>query len=195
MTNFDIVLFDRFETLDAFGPAEIISMLPDAYALDYYSLHGGTVTSTQSIRVETRPFSDLRAGGILLIPGGIGTRTLVHDAGFIQRLAAACDAATYVLTVCTGSALLAMTGRLNHRKATSNKRVFSWVRSVNETVDWMERARWVVAGKYYTASGVSAGMDMTLGFVCDRHGEAVALDVADAIEYIWNSDKDNDPFA
>jgi hypothetical protein len=37
-------------------------------------------------------------------------------------------------------------------------------------------------------------MDMTLGFLKDRHGEAFAKDVAFQIEYHWQEDKDNDPF-
>ncbi len=46
-----------------------------------------------------------------------------------------------------------------------------------------------------TSSGVSAGIDMSLGFISDRSGEAAAAKIADAIEYIWNSDKENDIFA
>lgn len=72
------------------------------------------------------------------------------------------------LTVCTGSALLAKTGLLNMKKATSNKKAFAWVKSVNNNVKWVEEARWVVDGKFYTSSGVSAGMDMVLGFIRDQ---------------------------
>ena len=195
MINCNIVLFDGFETLDAFGPAEIISMMPDLYHLEYYSYHGGVVTSTQNIRVETLPFRELREGGILLIPGGIGTRKLVDDVAFIAEVKKAADSAAFVLTVCTGAALLAKTGLLDGRRATSNKRVFDWVCSVRDAVVWIRQARWVVEGKFYTASGVSAGMDMTLGFVFDQHGAAAAREVADAIEYTWNSDREIDPFA
>ncbi len=56
-------------------------------------------------------------------------------------------------------------------------------------------ARWVVDGKYYTSSGVSAGMDMTLGFVKDRFSEQKAIDIAKHIEYIWNEDSRKDLFA
>jgi transcriptional regulator GlxA family with amidase domain len=133
--------------------------------------------------------------GVLLIPGGRGTRKLVDDAGFIEKLALAADRAAYALAVCTGSALLSRTGLLNGRQATSNKRAFDWVCSVNESVSWVKQARWVVDGHFYTSSGVSAGMDMTLGFISDLHGDNVAHEVADGIEYIWNADKNSDPFA
>lgn len=195
MTGFHIVLFDDFETLDAFGPAEIIGRVPEHYQLDYYSPKGGMVTSSHNIRVQTRPFRSMSADGVLLIPGGMGTRTLVDDAGFIGAIAEAACHASHVLTVCTGVALLAKTGLLDGRQATTNKRAFAWVRSVNEYVDWQEKARWVVDGCFYTASGVTAGMDMALGFLSDRHGQPVAQEVAEVIEYIWNTDKTTDPFS
>ncbi len=194
MTDFNIILFDNFETLDAFGPAEIIGKMPGTYNLDYYSLHGKTVTSSHQVRVNTKPFADMNKEGILLIPGGMGTRTLVDKTGFIEELSAIACKAVFVLTVCTGSALLAKTGLLNGRSATSNKRAFDWVQSVNTEVNWIKSARWVVDGNCYTSSGVSAGMDMTLGFISDLHGQNTAKNIADAIEYFWNSDKSFDPF-
>ena len=195
MTDFNIVLFDDFETLDAFGPAEIIGKMPKTYNLEYFSLNGGLVTSSQRIQIQTRPFAEMNAGGVLLIPGGMGTRVLVDDLDFISRLAFAANAAKFVLTVCTGAALLAKTNLLNGKRATSNKKAFDWVQLTNKDVIWEKKARWVVDGRFYTSSGVSAGMDMTLGFISDLHGGDTAQNLADLIEYIWNSDKNSDPFA
>ena len=103
--------------------------------------------------------------------------------------------AKYCLAICTGSALLAKTGLLDGRKATSNKRAFDWVKSVNTKVNWIQKARWIVDGKFYTSAGVAAGMDMTLGFVADIVGRSTADETARAMEYVWNSDKCNDSFA
>jgi transcriptional regulator GlxA family with amidase domain len=61
-------------------------------------------------------------------------------------------------------------------------------------VRWEKRARWVADGKYYTSSGVSAGIDMALGFIEERHGQKKALETAKQIEYLWNEDRGNDPF-
>ena len=57
MTDFSVILFDDFETLDAFGPAEVIGKLPKAYNLKYYSQYGGIVKSSQQISVDTLPIS------------------------------------------------------------------------------------------------------------------------------------------
>jgi len=93
-----------------------------------------------------------------------------------------------------GSALLAKTGLLDGRKATSNKRAFAWAITNGENVNWVKKSRWTVDDKYYTSSGVSAGMDMTLGFLTDLHGIAFAREVGFQIEYNWIEDKDNDSF-
>jgi transcriptional regulator GlxA family with amidase domain len=83
---------------------------------------------------------------------------------------------------------------LDNHEATSNKMAFEWVKSIGKNVKWKNKARWVTDGKYYTSSGVSAGIDMSLGFVCDRFGEEIARKITKIIEYEWNDNKDNDIF-
>lgn len=190
----NIFLFPGFETLDAFGPAEVLGQIGE-YRLRYISAEGGLVPSKQDIPVMTESMDGADPGAILLIPGGLGTRPLLADEAFLQRLGNLAASSLFCLTVCTGSALLAKTGALDNRRATSNKLVFDWVKTLNDKVLWEGRARWVVDGKYYTASGVSAGIDMALGFVADRFGREKALETAHYIEYLWNDDADNDPFA
>jgi putative intracellular protease/amidase len=194
MISFNVILFDDFETLDAFGPVEMIGKMPKIYKLGYFSMNGGAVLSSQQLSVNTCPFSEIDKSGILLIPGGMGTRKLVDDIDFINHIKILSQNALYVLSVCTGSALLAKTGLLEGKNATSNKSAFEWVRENGIGVNWVKKARWVSDDKYYTSSGVSAGMDMTLGFICDIHGEKTAQNVCRYTEYIWNEDKDNDPF-
>jgi transcriptional regulator GlxA family with amidase domain len=194
--DFNIILFDGFETLDALGPAEIIGRVPDkAYRLRFYSHAGGLITSTQGVCVDTRPFSEMDVAAPVLIPGGIGVNTLVVDEEFIAALTRIVSVARYVMTVCTGTALLAATGLLDGRSATTNKARFDWVAEQNPRVNWQRRARWVVDGTIYTSSGVTAGMDMALGFIADTRTEELARRVATIIEYVWNDDSHNDPFS
>ena len=103
--------------------------------------------------------------------------------------------AAAVLAAVLCLALLAACGALDGRRATSNKKSFAWVKSVRGAVGWEERARWVADGKFYTSSGVSAGMDMALGFVSDRFGRSRAEGIAEQLEYVWNDDCTRDVFA
>ena len=187
------LFFENYETLDIFGPIEVFSSVEGA-KLSYISLNGGPVKSRQGHEIITEPASSLKPGGVLVVPGGMGTRTLVQDEAFLSALKALCDQSEFVLSICTGSGLLAKCGALDHRRATSNKQAFDWAKTTSDRVTWVKQARWVADGKFYTSSGVSAGIDMALGFVCDRLGEAQAHGIARSMEYLWNSDNTEDAF-
>lgn len=195
MREISVILFDRFEILDAFGPAEMFASMPDRMRVECYSEEGGTVRSTQNVKVATKPFSEIPAGTTVLIPGGIGARSLVPDVAFIEQLKTISEHAEYVLTVCTGSLLLAKTGLLDGKTATTNKMAFAMVESTVPAVHWQKKARWVVDGRFYTSSGVSAGMDMAIGFIADQYSSESAEKVLKYTEYVWNEDREEDPFA
>lgn len=189
----DIVLFDDFETLDVFGPAEIFGRSPH-YTLNYCSLSGGVITSSQGAQIITTVFEPEKTA-LMLVPGGQGTRRLVSDEGMLTALRTAAQHAQWCLSVCTGSALLAAAGVLDGRQATSNKRAWQWATSLSAQVNWVKKARWYADGRFYTSSGVSAGTDMALAFIADRHGETAAEEIAQHIEYRWHNDAGDDPFA
>jgi transcriptional regulator GlxA family with amidase domain len=102
---------------------------------------------------------------------------------------------TITTTVCTGSALLARTGLLDGRPATSNKIAWDWGVQQGPRVKWMRQARWVDDGNIVTSSGVSAGIDMALGLIARLHGRDMALASARYMEYRWHEDAADDPFA
>lgn len=191
--DFNILLFDGFQTLDAFGPVDVLARVPGA-VLRYCSLRGGEVASAQGCRIGTVSTQKISRSGVLLLPGGMGTRPLSEDEAFLAELRALGVEAGWVLSVCTGAALLARTGLLDGRRATSNKYSFDWVRGFKGPL-WQPKARWCVDGKFYTASGVAAGIDMALGFVSDRLGAGAADAIARRIEYVRNPDPQVDPFA
>lgn len=195
MTQLSVLLFNDFETLDVFGPVEIFGRLREYYTVSFYSMHGGVITNQHNVSINTVPLSGIVNGtDLFLIPGGPGTRTEVDNIELIELIKSVSQLSTYVLTVCTGTAILAKTGLINGLHATSNKRALAWVMSQGPEVKWQRKARWVIDGKYYTSSGVSAGMDMSLGFLQDRHGVEFARKVANQIEYTWSEDKEVDEF-
>lgn len=192
----DVVLFDRFELLDVFGPLELYGAQRDRFAIRLIGPGAGPVTSAQGPKVLADcGYSDAPAPGVVLVPGGIGTRSLVDDRGFCDWLAAWAGGAQLVTSVCTGSALLAAAGLLDGYRATSNKRSFAWAVSQGPKVEWVAKARWVQDRDRWTSSGVAAGMDMTLAVIARLCGDRAAEDLADAVEYDWHRDPGWDPFA
>ncbi len=189
-----ILLFNNFETLDVFGPVEVFGRLKDLYKIEFYSLEGGIISSTQNVKIVTEKLPENEKLDIFLIPGGQGTRKEVEHETLLSKIKALSSAAEYTLTVCTGSALLAKTGQLNGKAATSNKRAYDWATSQGPKVNWIKKARWTVDGHFYTSAGISAGMDMALGFISDRHGIDLARKTAYEIEYTWQENKEVDEF-
>ena len=118
--DINFLLFEDFETLDIFGPIEILARI-DNVSLHYVSIEGGLIKSRQNYYIQTEAVSTIKTNGFLVIPGGQGTRSLINDESFIAKLESICQSAEYVLSICTGSALLAKTGVLDNRNATSNK--------------------------------------------------------------------------
>jgi putative intracellular protease/amidase len=195
MMNVAILLFEDFETLDVFGPVEIFGRLKDYYKVHFYSEEGGLVKNYHGVAIQSEKLTEAKIDhDIFLIPGGYGTRREVTNIPFIEQVKAHSLASKFVLTVCTGTAILARTGLLDGRQATSNKRAFDWVITQGDNVNWIRKARWINDGKYYTSAGVSAGMDMTLGFLTDLHGIDFARKVAAEIEFNWNEDREEDNF-
>ena len=193
--NIAVLLFNDFETLDVYGPVEVFGRLVDLYTIRFYSLNGGLIKNKHGVSVLTEKLEDINNDlEIFLVPGGFGTRKEVDNKLLIDAIKEISNMSKFVLTVCTGSALLAKTGLLDNKRATSNKRAFPWVITNGANVLWDKKARWTLDGKYYTSSGVSAGIDMALGFLSDRHGIEFARRSAFEIEYSWTENKDNDTF-
>ena len=126
--NVTVLVFDNFETLDVFGPVEIFGRLNDLYSIVFCSLEGGMISNKHGVSIPTESL-DTMLGSIdlFLIPGGYGTRKEVDNTALIDIIKTISVSCKYVLTVCTGAALLARTGLLNGRIATSNKIAFNWV--------------------------------------------------------------------
>lgn len=190
------VLFPQFELLDIFGPLELFGLLPKHAELVMIGAEAGQVASAQGPSgVIDVGFSDAPPIDILLIPGGYGARACVENPAFLEDIRSLSAQAQITASVCTGSAILARAGLLDGVHATSNKLSFDWVASHGPHVHWERSARWVEDGQIFTASGVSAGMDMALGLIDRLWGRDTARFAALEAEYLWNENRDNDPFA
>ena len=200
-----VVLFDGFTVLDMYGPVQAFGSCritrPDGPPFRFFEVF--TIAERRSaIKSGEGPsthadytFAESPPYDILLVPGGFGTREAVKDEAFLARLGAASENAAVTATVCTGSALLARTGRMDGRPATSNKIAWDWVVQQGPKVLWKRKARWVDDGNLITSSGVSAGIDMALALIARLHGRDMAVTAARNMEYIWNDKADEDPFA
>ena len=200
-----VVLFEGFTVLDVYGPVQAFASVrlprPDGswhrlFEIVTIAEKAGPVTSGEGPTTHAdHAFADAPTFDVLLVPGGFGTRKAVNNTSLLLALTAASRAASVTTTVCTGSALLARTGLMDNRPATSNKIAWDWVVQQGPRVRWQRQARWVDDGDLVTSSGVSAGMDMALSVVARLHGVDLARQAARFMEYVWHEDPRDDPFA
>ncbi len=155
-TKFGVVLFPGFQALDVFGPLDVLNNLSRTTPLEFAVLAatldpvGTRVESPGCIGqtvVPTHTFDNCPEDlEVLLVPGGFGTRNPVITAPIVEFLKSIYPKLRFLLTVCTGSAVLAQSGLLDGRRATSNKRSWEWVghldcavfSSRSATFLWME---------------------------------------------------------
>lgn len=155
-----IALFDQVTALDAVGPYEVLQRLPDAQ-LKFVGHQKGEVRTDNGFLGLTvdHTFDELPKPEIILVPGGIGTRALIHDEVILGWIRKAHETSTYTTSVCTGSLLLAAAGILDGLQATTH---FSARQVLTKYGAEPVEDRVVHQGKIITAAGVSSGIDMAL---------------------------------
>jgi putative intracellular protease/amidase len=155
-----VALFEQVTALDAVGPYEVLQRLPGAEVRFVGHRKGEVRTDNGFLGLTVDcTFDEVSNPDILLIPGGIGTRALVHDDVILDWIRNAHETSQFTTSVCTGSLLLAAAGLLKGRKATTHfsarPRLLKYGATPTED-------RVVQEGKIITAAGVSSGIDMAL---------------------------------
>lgn len=190
------LLYPGFEILDTCGPLEMFGVLAGLVEVCTVAELAGPVPSAQGVSmVADHGFESCPHLDIVLVPGGIGSRTEVENPVLLDWLRVRADSAEIMCSVCTGAPILAAAGLLDGLRATSNKMLFDWAVEMAPDVNWVRQARWVDEGHRATSSGVTAGMDMALALIERLYGAEIARNVENGTEYIRTTDPNDDPFA
>lgn len=222
--HYGFLLIPSLTPIDMFGPMDVFTGLSMYYTNSTGKMHMSILSVNSTPATTTPPMNGLTFGmdlppsitfdeyqklvannfsegkgaekgplDVILVPGGGGARMdVTHEIAFLKTLY---PSLKYAISVCTGSTLLARAGILDNRRATTNKKAWTWASSFGNNVSYQPRARWVKDGNVYTGSGVSAAIDTAYGFVADVYGDKVAQWVADASEYTRWTNASYDPFA
>src|SRR5919108_2751059 len=176
-----ILIFDRLTALDAVGPYEVLSRLPNASVKFVAAEPGPKTTETGSLSlVADHSLSDVPSPAVVVVPGGFGTRALLGDEQVLDWIRAAHETSQWTTSVCTGSLLLGAAGVLRGLKATSHWAALDRVREFGAEPT---SERVVEQGKVITAAGVSSGIDMGLRLAQRIAGDDVAKAIQLGIEY------------
>ncbi|QCX80234.1 Isonitrile hydratase [Streptomyces sp. YIM 121038] len=176
-----IALYERFTALDAIGPYQTLSGIPDAQVV-FVAERTGPVRddSRQLALVADKTFDEVPSPDVLVVPGGPGQSDQMDNAPLLDWLRAADATSTWTTSVCTGSLALAAAGLLGGRTATSHWLALGELAKLGVTPS---EERVVFDGKYVTAAGVSSGIDMGLALVGRIAGDERAQTVQLITEY------------
>jgi transcriptional regulator GlxA family with amidase domain len=175
-----IVLFDRFTALDAVGPYEVLSSLPGAEVIFVAHVPGPVLDEKGSLHlIADAALADIQRPDIVVVPGGPGQNAHMADEPLLRWLRTADEHSAWTTSVCTGSLLLASASLLRGHRATTHWLAMDKLAGLG-AVPAAERV--VTDGKYMTAAGVSAGLDMALALAGKLAGDAITQSVQLGLE-------------
>ena len=194
--NVGILVFDDVELLDFAGPFEVFSRTRmEPGVASRRSSHSApfnvyTVAKTKAPvcatgGLEIIPMyciADCPPIGLLVVPGGWGTRKLLEDAEILDWIKRVAADGSRVSSVCTGSLLLAKAGLLGGKCATTHWGALDTLASIDPTITVRREQRFVDDG-IITSAGISSGIDMAFYVVETLLGIDVAKDTAHYMEY------------
>ncbi len=177
-----IALFPGFQILDAAGPIaafEIASrFVPGAYMIRAVTVKAGITASSSGIGMPTESLSGQRNVDTLVISGGNGTGDAMRDGKLAAAIKRMAPRVRRVASVCSGAFILAQTGLLDGKNATTHWRQAPLLKRLFPEVEVDADRIYIKQGKVWTSAGVSAGIDLALALIAEDLGADVSADVA-----------------
>jgi transcriptional regulator GlxA family with amidase domain len=188
--NIGILIFDDVEVLDFCGPFEVFSVTGYQRKERPFKIftvaENSPVTARNGLSVNPTYFlSDDVMIDILLVPGGMGTRREISNTRLIEWIKKQAAQAELVLSVCTGSLLLAKCGLLKGLDVTTHHGAIDLLTKLASDSRVLTDRRFIDNETIILSSGISAGIDMSLYTVAKLLGKEIALETAEHMEYDW----------
>lgn len=178
------VIFDGMTVMDFVGIYDPLTRLRTMKILPEFEWTVCAVTpmvaDDKGLRITPDSVGNSLAGcDLVVVPGGMGTRTLQHDKAFIDWLKSAAPA-KWKASVCTGALLLGAAGFLEGKRATTHPSAYEELKPYCAQVI---EDRVVDEGPIVTARGVTSGIDLGLYLVERFAGAAARARVARQMDY------------
>ncbi len=189
MRRVGILIFDEVEVLDFCGPFEVFAVTGrsnDEQSFDVFTVakKPEPVVARNGLSVNPRwTINDCPQPDILVVPGGFGTRREIHNQALVGWIKETAGAAELVMSVCTGSLLLAKAGLLDGLSATTHWAAMDLLREVAPRTTVCPDKQFVDNGRVLTSAGISAGIDLSLHVVARLLGGDAAAETARRMEY------------
>jgi transcriptional regulator GlxA family with amidase domain len=194
--NVAIFIYDGVELQDFAGPGEVFTsasndsgMLFNVYTVATSSreiISQTFLKVTPNYTIDNCPKPD-----IIVIPGG-DVKAPMNDDKLFEWLQRSGNANAYYMSVCTGAFLLAKSGKLDGKIATTHYCCPDQLAKSYPKVKVVKDERFTDNGKVLTTEGVSAGIDGSLYLVQKLFGKTIAENDARYMMYNWKPDQLNE---
>ena len=162
MKQIAIPVFPRLTALDGIGPYEVLQRLPGYEVVFVGAVRGEVRTDNGMLGITAdATFDEVPHPDVVVFPGGIGTRALMHDEEVLDWVRTAHETTTFTTSVCTGSLVLGGAGLLDGLTATTHWGSYEALAKTGAT-PVAERVVEHLDRRIITAAGVSSGIDMAL---------------------------------
>lgn len=173
-------LYPNVTQLDFTGPLEVLARLPGAACILASERGGDLLVGPGMTLTGLQRLADIPSCQLLCVPGGVGTVEAIASEEYLREIARLGEQASTIVSICTGSLLLAAAGLLKGKRAACH---WAWRDQLNLFGVQPDPARVVRDGKVVTGGGVTAGIDMALQVVADIAGSDLAESLQLALEY------------
>ena len=179
----NILTYQGMTMLDAIGPYEMLSRLPEA-RIQFVALDSKAITSDVGF-MTFLPTCDLNysgQSGVLLVPGEPPefVMPVAQNPKIQQWLKNQHEGSRYTTSVCTGLLILIGAGILTEGGVSSHWDAAKAIESMGLTYTGK---RITQTGKVFTAAGISAGIDLALALSAEIAGQPTAQAIQVGIEY------------
>jgi transcriptional regulator GlxA family with amidase domain len=198
MRNLAIYIFDEVEVLDFAGPFEVFSVCGQntggSAPFNVYTIAEKSMVTARNNLIITPNFllTNCPKPDLFLIPGGggykadgtpFGSRREMDNPTILNWIVDQNKTAELVLSVCTGSLILAKAGLLNGLSATTHHGAVNQMHEIAPHTKLLPEERWVDNGRIILSAGVSAGIDMSLYVISKLLGKKQADETAHYMQY------------
>lgn len=177
--------FDEMQALDLFGPLETFQEANEhggpkqRYETVVITRNGRPAVSSSGVKVAAHTsIKECPRLHTLIVVGGAGARRENFAAETLRWIKNEAPKLVRVGSICTGLFVLARTGLLDGLHASTHWHHVDEARSKFPHITVDRDALYRRHGKFFTAAGVTAGIDMALALIEEDHGPSFASDIA-----------------
>lgn len=186
-----ILLFNEVEVLDFAGPFEVFSLTTyldtdnKPFIVKTISETGNMINARNGLKIKPDySFNDKIDFDILIIPGGYGAEIIeINNFKVIEWIKNKINNVDILASVCTGSFLLAKTGILDNKNATTHWMDIEKLQNDFPKIKVHKNLKYIEDGKIITSGGVSAGINMSLYIIEKLLNKDIAIYTAKRMEY------------